>query len=86
MGINPKHHGIINIDQKKLPFPAALTKQWNAENRNYRETDNIATIIKTLEAWSKDENIKSCAIDTINSYLTFKELGDRKKMSFDYGI
>ena len=51
--------------------------------KNYRETCDIETIIKTLKAWAQDPNIKSCSVDTINSYITFKEMLDRRKMSFD---
>lgn len=82
-GINPKNHGIINVDQKALPFPAALTKQWCGANKNYRETCDIDMIIKTLKVWAQDPNIKSCSIDTINSYITYKEMLERRKMTFD---
>ena len=40
--------------------------------------------IKTMLTWaSKQEHIKSVAIDTINIYLSMKEFNDRKKMTFD---
>ena len=32
---------------------------------------------------SKQEHIKSVAVDTINIYLSMKEFNDRKKMTFD---
>ena len=82
-GMDPKTHGILNIDLKSLPFPALIGKQWCSENRNYRETCDINTILKTLRAWAADPNIKSCSIDTINSYITYKEMLERRKMSFD---
>ena len=82
-GINPESHGILNIDQKSLPFPSLLSKQWCAENKNYRETSDIDVIGRTLKVWAADPKIKSVSVDTLNSYLTFKELKDRRKMSFD---
>jgi hypothetical protein len=82
-GIDPKSHGILNVDMKSLPFPATLTKQWCSENKNYRETCDIDMIIRTLKAWAQDPNIKSCSVDTINSYITYKEMLERRKMTFD---
>ena len=82
-GIDPKSHGILNIDMKALPFPAHIKNMWCKENRNYRETCDIDNIIKTLRVWAADPNIKSCSIDTINSYITYKEMLERRKMTFD---
>jgi hypothetical protein len=40
-------------------------------------------IKKVMEAAAKDLKIKSLSLDTLNSYLTFREYNDRKKMTFD---
>lgn len=68
---------------KSLPFPASMKKRWCAENKNYRETCDMDMIIKTLKFWAADPNIKSCSIDTVNSYITYKEMLERRKMTFD---
>ena len=33
-GMNPRSHGILNIDMKSLPFPASIGKLWCGENKN----------------------------------------------------
>jgi hypothetical protein len=40
-------------------------------------------IKKVMELAAKDPKIKSLSLDTLNSYLTFREYNDRKKMVFD---
>lgn len=79
-GMDPKTHFILNLDRKTLPFPAGM---WCAEKKNYYEPKDFKDIKMMLEWCSKQENIKSVAIDTINIYLAMKEFNDRKKMTFD---
>ncbi len=79
-GMNPKTHVIINLDKKELPFPSKL---WNSERGNYIATDNYDQILAALSAVAGNPAIKSVSLDTLNSYLTFKEFNDRKKMTFD---
>jgi hypothetical protein len=79
-GMDPKSHYIINLDKKELPFPAGM---WSVERKNYMVTDDFATIKAALVAVAKAPHIKSVALDTLNSYLTFKEFNDRRKMTFD---
>ncbi len=79
-GMNPKTHVIINLDKKELPFPANL---WSVEKGNYIATDNYEHILAALNAVATNPLIKSVSLDTLNSYLTFKEFNDRKKLSYD---
>lgn len=79
-GMDPKTHFILNLDRKTLPFPAGM---WCAEKKNYYEPKDFKDIKMMLEWCSKQENIKSVAIDTINIYLAMKEFNDRKKMTYD---
>lgn len=79
-GMNPKSHYIINLDKKELPFPAGM---WENNLKNTTVTDDFAAIKALLQAIAKAPNIKSLSLDTLNSYLTFKEFNDRKKMTFD---
>ena len=79
-GMNPDSHFIMNLDGKALPFPAGM---WSKEKHNYCEPKDFAEIKKWLDYCSKQENIKSISIDTINIYLSMKEFNDRKKMTFD---
>ena len=78
--MNPATHFIINLDKKELPFP---NNMWCKEKGNYIATDDFATILAAITHCSKDPKIKSISLDTLNSYLTFKEFNDRKKLSFD---
>ncbi|MBQ5475862.1 MAG: hypothetical protein IIT65_14590, partial [Lachnospiraceae bacterium] len=78
--MNPDSHFIMNLDGKALPFPAGM---WSKEKHNYCEPKDFADIKKWLDYCSKQENIKSISIDTINIYLSMKEFNDRKKMTFD---
>ncbi len=79
-GMNPATHFIINLDKKELPFP---NNMWSKEKGNYIATDDFATILAAITHCAKDPKIKSVSLDTLNSYLTFKEFNDRKKMTFD---
>lgn len=79
-GMDPKSHFIINLDRKTLPFPGGM---WDAEHKNYMEPSTFEGIRKALEYCSKQPQIKSVAIDTVNIYLAMKEFNDRKKMTFD---
>lgn len=79
-GMNPKHHVIMNLDRKTLPFPAGL---WGAEQQNYLEPMDFNAIKGNLQWIATQEHIKSVAIDTINIYLAMKEYNERKKMTFD---
>ena len=89
-GMDPKSHFILNLDRKTLPFPGGM---WGAKQANYAETSEFTCpkganaaqwgIKQWLEWISKQENIKSVSIDTINIYLSMKEFNDRKKLTFD---
>lgn len=79
-GLNPEEHIIINLDKKELPFP---NKMWSVEKKNYIATTELDKIKKVMEIAAKDPKIKSLSLDTINSYLTYKEYNDRKRMTFD---
>lgn len=79
-GMNPSSHFIINCDKKSFPFPSDM---WSVEKKNCANTTEYDSIIKCLDYCAKNPEIKSVAIDTLNSYLTFREFNDRKKMTFD---
>lgn len=80
-GMDPESHFIINFDRKSLPFPGGL---WSAEKKNYVSTTDFEIVLKCIEGVSKSAKFKSIGFDTLNSYLTFREFNDRKKMTFDY--
>lgn len=79
-GMSPDTHIIINCDKKSLPFPGGM---WAFEKKNYIATTDLAAMKKVLEGAAKDPKIKSLGIDTINTYLTYKEYNDRKRMTHD---
>jgi len=79
-GMDPETHFIINFDKKTLPFPGG---RWSKEKGNYVSTDSYDIALKCLEHVAKTPKFKSIAFDTLNSYLTFKEFNDRKKMTHD---
>lgn len=79
-GMNPESHFIMNLDRKTLPFPPGM---WGMEKKNYYEPKDFAEIRKMIEWCSKQQNIKSIAIDTVNIYLAMKEFNDRRKMTYD---
>lgn len=79
-GMSPKSHYIMNLDGKPLPFPRGM---WESQLGNYSEPTSFKEIKDELIKISKNSNIKSVAIDTINVYLAFKEFNDRRKMDFD---
>jgi len=79
-GIDPKTFFIINCDKKELPIPGGM---WSVAEKNYASTYDFDQIKKCLDHCSGNTAIKSVGLDTINSFLTFKEFNDRKKMTFD---
>lgn len=79
-GMDPKSHFIMNLDKKTLPFPSGM---WGFEYKNYTEPSDFKEIKEILTWVSKQRDIKSISIDTINIYLSMKEFNDRKKMTFD---
>ncbi len=79
-GLDPDTHFIINCDKKELPFPGDM---WTKEKKNYAATAEYDNILKCIEFCAKNPKIKSISIDTLNSYLLFKEFNDRKKLTFD---
>ena len=79
-GINPSSHFIINLDRKKLPYPAGM---WDTSKQNYVETSDLTVIKQSLDFCAKNPKIKSIQLDTLNLYLAHKEFNDRKKLTFD---
>jgi hypothetical protein len=79
-GLSPDSHIIINCDLKELPFPGNM---WSFEKKNYIATAEFDKIKVVMQAAAKDQKIKTISVDTLNSYLTFKEYNERKRMSFD---
>lgn len=70
--LDPKETCIINTAKKELPFKGA-DKLYNAENKNYKETDDIIEITKFLKTISeKYTNIKNVVIEDSNYMMSFR--------------
>lgn len=77
--LDPKTTGIINIDRKPLPIPGWKKKyitvpgeggRPDLSKSNYVETSRPASVLATLEAWSKRDDIATIVIDTITHLIT----------------
>jgi hypothetical protein len=70
--LDPKETCIINTAKKELPFKGA-DKLYNAENKNYKETDDIVEITKFLRTISeKYTYIKNVVIEDSNYMMAFR--------------
>jgi len=70
--LNPKETYIINVARKELPFKGS-SKMYNAENKNYKEVDEIVEITRLLKTISeKAEHIKNVIIEDSNYMMAFR--------------
>lgn len=70
--LDPKSTYIINVAKKELPFKGA-DKLYNAENKNYKEVDDINEITRLLKTLSeKAEHIKTIVIEDSNYMMSFR--------------
>ena len=70
--LNPKETYIINTAKKELPFKGA-DKLYNAENKNYKEVDEITEITRLLKTISeKAPHIKNIVIEDSNYMMAFR--------------
>ncbi len=70
--LNPQETYIINTAKKELPFKGA-DKLYNAENKNYKEVDEITEITRLLKTISeKAPHIKTIVIEDSNYMMAFR--------------
>jgi hypothetical protein len=70
--LDPKETYIINVARKELPFKGS-SKMYNAENKNYKEVDEIVEITRLLKTISeKAEHIKNVIIEDSNYMMAFR--------------
>lgn len=70
--LDPKETYIINTAKKELPFKGA-DKLYNAENKNYKEVDEITEITRLLKTISeKAPHIKNIVIEDSNYMMSFR--------------
>jgi hypothetical protein len=70
--LDPKETYIINTAKKELPFKGA-DKLYNAENKNYKEEDEITEITLLLKRISeKAPHIKTIVIEDSNYMMSFR--------------
>ena len=81
--------GLINTDRKELPFPAELTTAKLPDGRpdlaksNYVETSRPQSVLATLKAWEKREDLDVIVLDTITHLITAYYITDA--LGKDYG-
>ena len=70
--LDPKETYIINVAKKELPFKGS-EKMYNAENKNYKEVDEITEITRLLKTVSeKAPHIKNVVIEDSNYMMAFR--------------
>jgi hypothetical protein len=70
--LDPKETYIINVARKELPFKGS-SKMYNAENKNYKEVDEIVEITRLLKTISeKAEHVKNVIIEDSNYMMAFR--------------
>lgn len=70
--LDSKETYIINTARKELPFKGA-DKLYNAENKNYKEVDDITEITRLLKTISeKAPHIKNIVIEDSNYMMAFR--------------
>lgn len=70
--LDPKDTYIINTAKKELPFKGS-DKLYNAENKNYKEVDEITEITRLLKTISeKAPHIKNIVIEDSNYMMAFR--------------
>ena len=80
--LNPKETYIINTAKKELPFKGA-EKLYNAENKNYKEVDEIVEITRLIKTISdKAPHIKNIVIEDSNYMMAFRMADKANEVGF----
>jgi energy-coupling factor transporter ATP-binding protein EcfA2 len=80
--LDPKETYIINTAKKELPFKGA-DKLYNAENKNYKEVDDIVEITRLLKTLSeKAPHIKNVIIEDSNYMMAFRMADKANEVGF----
>jgi ABC-type dipeptide/oligopeptide/nickel transport system ATPase component len=80
--LDPKETYIINTAKKELPFKGA-DKLYNAENKNYKEVDEITEITRLLKTISeKAPHIKTIVIEDSNYMMSFRMADKATEIGF----
>ena len=80
--LNPQETYIINTAKKELPFKGA-DKLYNAENKNYKEIDEITEITRLLKTISdKAPHIKNIVIEDSNYMMAFRMADKATEIGF----
>jgi ABC-type dipeptide/oligopeptide/nickel transport system ATPase component len=80
--LDPKETYIINTAKKELPFKGA-DKLYNAENKNYKEVDEITEITRLLKTISeKAPHIKNIVIEDSNYMMSFRMADKATEVGF----
>lgn len=69
-GLDPKETLLINVANKPLPF-RGWKKLYNAENRNYLQTDDPEKIVKAINQADRTESIKNIVLDDGQYIMAF---------------
>lgn len=80
--LDSKETYIINTAKKELPFKGA-EKLYNAENKNYKEVDEITEITRLLKTISeKAPHIKNVIIEDSNYMMSFRMADKANEVGF----
>jgi len=80
--LDSKETYIINTAKKELPFKGA-EKLYNAENKNYKEVDEITEITRLLKTISeKAPHIKNVVIEDSNYMMSFRMADKANEVGF----
>jgi len=80
--LDPKETYIVNTAKKELPFKGA-DKLYNAENKNYKEVDEITEITRLLKTISeKAPHIKNIVIEDSNYMMSFRMADKATEVGF----
>lgn len=80
--MDSKETYIINTAKKELPFKGA-DKLYNAENKNYKEVDDITEITRLLRTLSdKAPHIKNVIIEDSNYMMAFRMADKANEVGF----
>ena len=82
--LDPKTTYYIDCDKKGLSF-RGWRKSYNAENKNYVATSNIASILEFLKKLNEDNKrgVKTVVIDTLNGIMLDDEMRRAKEKNYD---
>lgn len=80
--LNSEETYIINVAKKELPFKGS-EKLYNAENKNYKEVDDITEITRLLKTISeKAPHIKNVIIEDSNYMMAFRMADKANEVGF----